>query len=910
MSLSPGTRLGAYEIGALIGAGGMGEVYRSRDTRLDRTVAIKVLPESVAGDPHLRERFDREARVISSLNHPHICALYDIGHEAGTDFLVLEYLEGDTLADRLQPGGKGLTVPESITIAVQIADALDRAHRSGIVHRDLKPANVMLTKAGAKLLDFGLARTTAPVVSSSSFSMLPTTPAALTAQGAILGTFQYMAPEQIEGLEADPRTDLFAFGALLFEMLTGRHAFEGKTRAQLLGAILKDEPPAVSTLNPLAPKTLDRIVSTCLAKDPDDRWQTARDLMRELKWAATASGNIKDPAETVPKAGSRLNNRVAWTVAGVLSVALIGASLIVWRHVRETAPLSEAIQFSIPAPENTQFGGPPSGGTGQVPQAAVSPDGRSIVFVAAASGAGDESYQLWLRPIGAVSARLIAGTENAAFPFWSPDSQSIGFFAGGKLKRIAVSGGPPVVLCDASGGRGGTWNRDNVILFSSAGAQGLHRVSAAGGAPVLVSKVDTEYGESGHRWPLFLPDGHHFLYTAYTGACCPAVKPARIRIGTLDSKDVTTVIEAESAVLYASGHLLFTRNPPNGPLMAQPFDPESRRLVGDAFQVAEQVASEPSRYASVSVSDSGVLLYARGVAQASTQLTWIDRDGKSLGTVGGPASFLGIDLSPDDNRIAAAFGTGTPENRDIWLLDAANAGQTRMTFDPGPDEYPVWSPDGLRIAFQGNRQGALSLRQKVVDGTGDDELLHAGPPNTTSIPTDWSADGRFIAFNRSSTGSGFGDIWVMPTFGDRKPYPIVATTANESNASFSPDGRWFAYQSIQGGKAEVYVEPFPPVSGKHQISEGGGLYPSWRADGKELFYRQIDGTLMATAVDTSGSFTKGSPRKLFSHGPTGINSRPYAVAKDGKKFLVAVPQSATTASPLTVMVNWTNLIPK
>jgi Tol biopolymer transport system component len=911
VSLSPGARLGAYEIGALIGAGGMGEVYRAKDTRLDRTVAIKVLPESVAGDPHLRERFDREARVISSLNHPHICTLYDIGHEAGVDFLVLEYLEGETLADRLQPGGKSLSVIEAMTCAGQIADALDRAHRSGVVHRDLKPANVMLTKSGAKLLDFGLARTAAPVVRSSSFSMLPTTPPVLTAQGAILGTFQYMAPEQIEGLEADPRTDLFAFGALLFEMLTGRHAFEGKTRAQLLGAILKDEPPAVSTLNPLAPKALDRIVTTCLAKDPDDRWQTARDLMRELKWAADAgtTGNISGPVETVrAKAGSRLNNRVAWTFAGVLGAALIGVSLIVWRQVREVVPVAEAIQFTIPAPENTQFGGPPAGGTGQVPQAAVSPDGRSIVFVAASNRAGDLGYQLWLRPIGAVSARLMAGTENAAFPFWSPDSQSIGFFAGGKLKRVPVSGGPPVVLCDASAGRGGTWNRDNVIVFSIGAGQALQRVSATGGAPVSVSVIDTEYPETGHRWPLFLPDGHHFLYIAYTGACCPASKPARVRIGTLDSKEVTTLMEVEASVLYASGHLLFTR-PPNGPLMAQPFDPESRRLTGDAFQLVEQVASEGSRYASVSVSATGVLLYARGIAQASTQLTWIDRDGKSLGTVGGPASFLGIDLGPDDNKIAAAFGTGTPENRDIWLLNATNAAQTRMTFDPGFDDYPVWSPDGLRIVFQGNRQGALSLRQKIVDGTADDELLNAGPPGSTAIPTDWSADGRFIAFNRSTTGTGFSDIWVMPTFGDRNPYPIVQTRANDSNASFSPDGRWFAYQTTETGQSEVYVQPFPPTGGKRQISEGGGFYPTWRADGKELFYRQVDGTLMATTVNASGSFTWDSPRKLFSLGSTSVTSRPYAVATDGKKFLVAIPQSSTTAPPLTVMLNWTTAIP-
>jgi hypothetical protein len=441
----------------------------------------------------------------------------------------------------------------------------------------------------------------------------------------------------------------------------------------------------------------------------------------------------------------------------------------------------------------------------------------------------------------------------------------------------------------------------------SVNRQPLQRVSAAGGVPFPVSVIDAEYGETGHRWPRFLPDGRHFLYTGFTGACCPASKPSRVRIGALDTKEVATVMEVESLAIYASGHLLFNRM---GALMAQPFDPGSRRFAGDAFQLAEQVASEGSRYASFSVSDTGVLVYAHGITQPTTRLTWMDREGRSLGTVGDPALYQGIDLGPDDIKIAAAFSTGITENRDIWLLNSARGGQTRLTFDPGADDYPVWSPDGLRIAFQGLRQGGLTLRQKLVTGTVEDETLLTGPAGSTAIPTDWSADGRFIAFNRSTAGTGFGDIWVLPTSGDRKPFAIVQTPANEANASFSPDGRWFAYQSFEIGISEVYVQPFPPTGGKHQISRSGGFYPTWRADGKELFFRDVNGTLMAASIKATDQFESEIPRPLFSSGPTNVNSRSYVAAKDGQRFLVVVPQSASTTAPLTVLLNWTAAIQK
>jgi eukaryotic-like serine/threonine-protein kinase len=908
VSLLPGVHLGAYEIVALIGAGGMGEVYRARDTRLDRTVAIKVLAAALAADPQLRERFDREARAISSLNHPHICALFDIGHQDGVDFLVLEYLEGETLADRLgRSEDRPLPIPDALRIAIDICDALDKAHRSGIVHRDLKPANVFLVRTGAasappiaKLLDFGLAKSAAPVVATSGLSMLPTTPPNLTAQGTILGTFQYMAPEQIEGLEADTRTDIFAFGALLFEALTGRPAFEGKTRASLLGAILKDEPPRVSTVQPLAPKALDRIVSTCLAKDPDERYQSARDLLRDLKWVSSGSSDDAGAPTVPPPARS---NRVPWYVAAVASIAAIATSAWALRQGGRATPTTGAVQFTIAPPENTSFGGPRAGGTGIAPQVAVSPDGQNIVFVAGAQS----PYQIWLRPVAARAARPIPGTEGGAFPFWSPDSRSIGFFAADKLKKIQISGGPPIVLCDAPLGRGGSWNRNNVILFatSSFDRNGLQRVSSAGGVPTVVTTVDPANREDSHRWPHFLPDGRHFLYTASTGTCCPASKPAMIRVGSLDPADATiTLLEAESSVSYASGHLLFARD---GTLMAQPFDGDARQPKGDAFPLAERVSWEGSRYVGASVSENGTLVYAQGGSLGAQQLTWFDRAGRVLDTLGEAAPYINLALSPDERRVAVALGTGSPENRDIWIIDVVRRVRSRLTFDPGVDVSPVWSPDGTRIAFQGSRSGqAVSLRQTLSNGTGADELLLEGSGNFTMTASSWSPDGRFIAYSPRSSGQS--DVWVLPLFGDRKPFPLTQTAFRETSAVFSPDGRWIAYTSNETGQGNVYVQPFPGPGAKYPVSREGGYQPAWRADGKELFYVGADGAMMAVPIDATSQFNAGVPQALFlfrSGAPTFEASQVYAVTKDGKRFLInARPEQSGGVAPLTVVVNW------
>jgi eukaryotic-like serine/threonine-protein kinase len=929
MGLSSGARLGPYEIVAPIGAGGMGEVYRARDTRLDRTVAIKVLPESLAADPQLRERFDREARAISALNHPHICTLYDVGHQDGIDFLVLEYLEGETLDARLKSRDPGNTLAasagtrgssqasigadEALAIAIQIADALDRAHRSGIVHRDLKPANIMLTRSGAKLLDFGLAKNAAPAIATSGLSMAPTTPPNLTAQGTILGTFQYMAPEQIEGVDADARTDIFAFGAVLFEMLTGRPAFEGKTRAQLLGAILKDEPPPVSTILDARLKpsrsnvtALDRIVATCLAKDPDDRWQSARDLLRELTWASAVGP--PDGGLHVPDSGDRTWRPASagpalWAIVGALVIALAASGALALRHLRETPSVAEPLQFTIPAPENSQFGGPLGGGSGVATQLAVSPDGRHVMFVARKDG----TYGLWLRPIASLSARQLPGTEDASFPFWSPDSRYVAFFAGGKLKKAQISGGPPVILCDAAQGRGGTWNRDNIIVFGLLGSS-LQRVSSAGGTPVAAAQLDTAYGETSHRWPHFLPDGQHFLFTTVTGALGAALKPSVIRIGALGSLDATTLLQVESSVAYASGHLLFVRN---GSLLAQQFDVTARHLTGDSYPVAEQVLSEGSRYASFSTSPTGVLAYAHGSRlSAGSRLVWFDRTGRTTGQLGELAPYLNLALSPDERRVAVTMATGSPPNGDIWTIDVARGVSSRLTFDPALESLPIWSPDSSRVVFQSLRIPDAGLRQKLASGTSDDGLVFKAEGGTLGVPVpaDWSRDGRFIAYDFQTGTSAGSDIWILPlSSGDKRPYPFVQGPGPDTNAAFSRDGHWIAYQAFDSGAPQVYVQPFPPTGGRFQVSKESGLQPQWRGDGKELFFLANDGSMWAAPIDTAREFQAGLAQRLFETGAAAPGRRQYAVTKDGQRFLVLVPRSSernASPEPLTVVVNW------
>jgi serine/threonine protein kinase/Tol biopolymer transport system component len=892
MSLSAGARLGVYEVIALLGAGGMGEVYKARDTRLDRTVAIKILPDALATDPQFRDRFDREARTISQLDHPQICALYDVGEQGGTAYLVMQYLEGETLADRLTKGA--LPLDQALQVAIQIADALATAHKAGIVHRDLKPGNIMLTKGGAKLLDFGLAKTGASALGGANLSMLPTTPP-VTQQGSILGTFQYMAPEQLEGQEADARTDIFAFGVVLYEMITGQKAFEGKTQASVIGAILKDQPPLISTLQPLTPPALDHLVATCLAKDPDERWQTARDLTREIKWSVRGGSQSSALAAVVaPPKGVVRSMRFAWVVAAV-SIAM-GALLAIpaLRHLRESTPEPLQMRFEVQTPPTSDSG-----------SFALSPDGRQLAFVATAEGAP----RLWVRSVDQVVARALPGTDGAAYPFWAPDSQAIGFFANGKLKRIDLSGGTPQTLADAPGGRGGTWNREGVIVFVP-NAQltdtraVLMRVAATGGIVTPVTHLAA--GQSSHRWPQFLPDGRRLLFLVTSGK--PDTQGAYL--GSLDGGEPTRVLAADTGVLFAPPNsLLLVRQ---DALIAVRFDAVRGTVSGDTVTVAQGVGVDTGVFrGAFSVSSADVLAYRTGSGSQRRQLLWVNRSGTQLGTIG-PSDENGLaspELAPDGRRVAVVRSAGG--NFAVWLIDIGRGVPSRFTFDPFLYQSPVWSPDGLRVAFSTTRSGVYDLFEKPASGAGDEQQILVAAESKAALS--WSPDGRFLLYGTQDPKTG-ADLWALPLMGERKPFPVVRTPFEEAAGQFSPDGRWVAYQSNESGRTEIYVRPFPGPAGQWQVSTAGGSQPRWRPDGKELFYVAPDARLMAVPMSVeanSQTLEPGAPVPLF---PTrlasganilsgALSKAQYAVAPDGR-FLLNAAVDEGTASPITVVLNW------
>ncbi len=886
MTLSQGTRLGPYEILAPVGAGGMGEVYRARDTRLERTVAVKVLPPHLSGSEEIRQRFEREARAISSLSHAHICALYDVGNQEGTEYLVMEFLEGETLTDRLGRGS--LPLDQVLRYGIEIADALDKAHRQGIVHRDLKPGNIMLTKSGVKLVDFGLAKLAGVGPANTSVSILQTQAGTnLTQEGTILGTFQYMAPEQLEGREADVRSDIFAFGAVLHEMATGQKAFSGKSQASLIAAILNSEPPALSSIQPMTPPALDRVVKTCLAKEPDDRWQTAHDVMLQLKWIAEGGSQAGVPAPLVARRRSR--ERLAWSVAGILALATLALVASVWTRPR---PAVRIVRSSILAPEKTTYhfvgdaSGPP----------AISPDGLRIAFTAKDSAG---KALLWIRELDTLEARSLPGTEDAMYPFWSPDSRFLGFSAGGKLKRVEASGGPAIVLCDAPDGRGGTWSRDGVILFEPHFRDPIFRISANGGTPVAVTRFDESRKETTHRFPSFLPDGKHFLYLAGSHAVGTESELHAIYMGSLDGKPPKHLINARSKPVYAAGHLLFVRQKT---LMAQPFDARSGTLSGEAFPVVGNVQEDPGFFTAVfSVSDNGVLVYQEeGGTGDQHQFVWFDRSGKQLQTAGPKGNLWNPRISHDGRHVA--FGQGDPA--DLWLEDLSRHVTTRLTFDPADDSLPVWSPDDTRIYFMSQRSGGGDIYQKPASGTGKSELLFSS--GALKNPDGISPDGRYLLFDALDPKTKWDvDVLSLP---DRKVTPFVHGDFDEVLGDFSPDGHWVAYASNESGRFEVYVQPFPGPGGKWQVSTDGGTAPLWRRDGKELFYIAADSKLMAVPVKTGAVFESEEPRPLFEARLRNDPSRHYDVSPDGQRFLLNIPLAGGTSPPITLVQNWTALL--
>ncbi len=880
MSLQAGHKLGPYELGEAIGAGGMGEVYRARDTRLDRTVAIKVLPAHLADSPELRQRFEREARAISSLNHPHICSLYDVGYQDGVSFLVMEYLEGETLAQRLERGAMPLS--DVLKYAVQIADALDKAHRQGVVHRDLKPGNIMLTPSGAKLMDFGLAKSSLALASVSSLTAPAHVTSPITTKGMIVGTFQYMSPEQVEGKEVDARSDLFAFGAVLYEMLTGRRAFQGKSQLSVASAILEKEPEPISALQPMTPPALDRTIRKCLAKDPEDRWQTARDLQLELKWIAESGSQAGAPAVVI--AGRKQRELLAWIAAAAF--ALLAVAFAVGFVMRAPLP-PRALSATILPPDKTNF-----------VAAVVSPDGARLAFTARGT---DGTLKLWVRSLDALSAQPLSGTDGATLPFWSADNRSLGFFTpDSKLKKIDASGGPPTTLCDVPGAaRGGTWNREGVILFGIVGRNGIQRVSSAGGAATPVTKLDEARKDANHRWPVFLPDGRHFLYNVRTADRTEA-QGESLYVGSLDGKVNKKLLPANFMVQYSSGHILFVRE---STLMAQPFDAKRLELAGDAFPIAEQISTNAGfGFAALSASDNGVLAYRTGGGQVGSKLVWFDRQGKELGVLGDQALYINPKISANGQKVAVDISDPKIGPPDVWVYDVVRKLRTRLTFDPQADMVPVWSPDGTRVLFRSNRKGADDLYVKDASGAGnDDPLLESGEYKE---PSSWSADGKFILFTSSGPKTR-QDIWVLPLGGDRKPFVFLQTEYAESEAVFSPDGRWVAYRSNESGRDEIYVKPFPGPAGRWQVSVGGGTRPKWRRDEKEIFYLTDDDKIMSAEIRVKGAALEvGAVKALFQARP----QRPgwlYDATGDGQRFLVNTTAVEQSASPVTLVVNWT-----
>jgi serine/threonine protein kinase/Tol biopolymer transport system component len=881
LTLSPGTKLGPYEILAPLGAGGMGEVYRARDTRLERTVAVKVLPAHLSSDPQLRLRFEREARAISTLSHPHICTLFDVGRQDETDYLVMELLEGETLHTRLKKGP--LPLEQVLRFGTEIASALAAAHRRGIVHRDLKPGNVMLTKSGVKLLDFGLARLERPGSGAEFDASVAITRSAaedpLTADRTILGTLPYMAPEQVEGKPTDARTDIFAFGAVLYEMATGRRAFPARTQATLIAEILRTDPLAASSGSAVVPRALSRILATCLKKDPEERWQMAHDLAREL---GAIQVETTAPGSSPGQARNKSRERVAWALGAVL---LALAALWGGRRMRTPTDV-HPVRFTVPIPENAtlySFSGP----------VAISPDGRNLAFFALSEG----RYVLFVRPLDSLGNRAIAGTESGSFPFWSPDGRSIGFFAQEKLKKVEVNGGQPQDVCDAPSFATGAWSPRGTILVGTFG-KGMQQVSEKGGALSLLTPLDTSREEMSQLWPRFLPDGRQFLYLSASR------KEGRggIYAGSLDSREVKRITDGDSNADYTrSGHLVVVRD---GHLTAQAFDTGRLQVTGDAFPLTEEIWwSNIGGGALFSISNNGTLALASPGIQRS-QLVWYDREGRRLGALGSPGEHIHLDLSPDGSRVAFERLEPSTGNGQIWLLDLRREITSRFSLVPSFELSPCWSSDGKRIAFSSSRSGlGTALYLKSAMSAGEDEPLpSSGLP--MEVPTDWTPDGRYVLFEARSMKTG-EDLWALPLGGDRKPFPLLQTPFDESQGRLSPDGRWLAYVSNESGRQEVYVGPFPTAGEKWQVSAAGGMQPRWRRDGRELFYIAADRKLAAVAIKPGTSFEAAAPVALFELRPVRYFDRmDYAVTADGQRFLVNTLVDEARPARITVVTNW------
>ena len=865
-----GKKLGHYEILAPLGAGGMGEVYRARDPRLDRIVAIKILPAHLSERADARARFEREARVISGLSHPNICTLHDVGEADGAFFLVMEYLEGETLAQRL--ARERLPTDAALRIGSEIGSALQRAHRAGVIHRDLKPGNVILTKDGAKLLDFGLAKTTDPL-SEADVTGATRASEPLTERGTILGTFQYMAPEQLEGRDVDARTDIFAFGALLYEMITGQKAFEAKSRASLIAAILEREPRPITELEPLSPPAVDRVVRRCLAKDPDDRWQNAGDVASELRWIADESSRAGVPRVVSTRRRSR--ERILWGLTAALAVACVAFGVTAWR-ARLGSPPAAVVRTLIAPPSEYAF---ELDGIAPGP-AALSPDGRRLVFAAYER---HRKVMLWVRDLDALEPRALVGTEDARYPFWSPDGREVAFFTNDKLKRIEVAGGPVYPICDARNGKGGSWGRDGTIVFAPSWDTGLSRVSAGGGEVTPITALDSTRTEDSHRLPCFLPDGRRFLYYARGLSLVDGARTGTIVLGSLDGDPPRELFPSESQAVWVDGQVLFVRE---STLFARRLDGDE---LGDAVPLAEQVQKVDNAMlgAFSAVRDRLVYHQAEGVALA--QIDCVDAAGKEIATVGEPGPFSDVRLSPDGTQLAL-----TSADFDIWLADMGTGVRTRFTLDPAVETSPVWSPDGSTILFASSRDGGiLNLYRKSVEGTGAEELVLATPEN--KWPSSWSPDGKHVLFDAGQ------EIWVLPLDGGE---PFRFATNGEAGR-FSPDGRWVLYASNRPGRTGVIVSPFPATGREYQIWPG--LAVGWWRGGRSIVCddRASDSAIEVDVVTDGETLRVGASRTLFPWPGDVI----FTVAR-GDRFVFLRSPSALESKPLVLVQNWQALLRK
>ncbi|HEV8368025.1 MAG TPA: protein kinase [Pyrinomonadaceae bacterium] len=884
MTIAPNTSIADYTIVSKIGEGGMGEVWRAHDAKLSRDVAIKVLPAAFSSDPERLKRFEQEAQAAGALNHPNILVIYHIGTHEGSPYIVSELLEGETLRERM--GGVALPQRKAIDYSLQLAHGLAAAHEKGIVHRDLKPENIFITKDGrVKILDFGLAKLLGAGDSYQSQTEVPTRRVD-TDPGVVMGTIGYMSPEQLRGRPADHRSDIFSFGAILYEMLSGKRAFRGESTADTMSAILREDPSDLSSSNRNIAPALERVVNHCLEKNPEERFHSASDLGFAIE-ALSGSGRMSDSTETVlhaiPAGQKNRRELIAWLVA---AVALIGLVLLATLYLRRPEETEKQMRFVVALPEKVS----------EVAFPIISPDGNSIAFL----GTSEGRRMLFVREINSLTAKPLNGTEDSSFPFWSPDGRQLAFFSHGKIAKIDINGGTPQALCDAQSGGGGSWNRNGVILFA-VDNRPLQRVSAsAGGVSSTVIPLDQSRKETAHFWPHFLPDGEHFLYQSWTGRA----EESAIYVASLDGKDRKLLVKTDSNAAYATpGYLLFARATT---LLAQPFNLRSLELSGEPVTVADQVTfTENYSLSNFSVSDTGVLVFWGG-SVVNRQLIWFDRSGKQLDLVGPPGEYNDLVLSPDEKRLAVQRIDGN--NSDLWMFDLARNLPSRFTFETSGEDDPVWSPDGNTLVFSVSNEGPFDLYKRLSSGTGKQELVSKTPESKEG--SDWSPDGKFILLDVYSEKSGL-DIWVLPLFGDGKPYALLNSRFQEGQGHFSPDGKWVAYTSNESGRNEVYVRRFPECDNQMQISTDGGAQPHWRKDGREFFYIASDRKLMAVDVTLGTSLQVGTPKPLFTTRIMRYEApNRYVVSGDGQKFLVNSAVEESNPTPITVVLNWASGLKK